>query len=39
MAERTLAGHDFGIGIENAEFGMLAPGLTESNITDDLGVC
>jgi len=39
MAERTLAGQDFGNGIEEAGFNMLAPGMTESNITDALGVC
>jgi hypothetical protein len=39
MAERTLAGQDFGNGIDKAEFDMLAPGRTESSITDDLDVC
>jgi hypothetical protein len=39
MAERTLAGQDFGNGIDNAGFDMLAPGMAESNITDYLGVC
>jgi hypothetical protein len=39
MAERTLAGQDFGNWIVKAEFDMLAPGMTESSITDDLDVC
>jgi hypothetical protein len=39
MAERTLAGQDFGNGIVKAEFDMLAPGMTESSITDALDVC
>jgi hypothetical protein len=38
MAERTLAGQDFGNGIVKAEFDMLAPGMTEASITDDLDV-
>jgi len=29
MAERTLAGQDFGNGIEKAGFDMLAPGMTK----------
>jgi hypothetical protein len=39
MAERTLAGQDFGNGIVKVEFDMLAPGMTEANITDALDVC
>jgi hypothetical protein len=39
MAERTLAGHNFGNGIVKAGFDMLAPGMIESSITDALGVC
>jgi hypothetical protein len=39
MAERTLAGQDFGNEIEKAGFDMLAPEMTESNITDALGWC
>jgi hypothetical protein len=39
MAERTLAGQDFGNGMEAAGFDMLAPGMTESNMTGALGVC
>jgi hypothetical protein len=34
MAERTLAGQDFGNGIFKAGFDMLAPGMTESSITN-----
>jgi len=29
MAERTLAGQDFGNGIVKVEFDMLAPGMTK----------
>jgi hypothetical protein len=39
MAERTLAGQDFGNGIIKVEFDMLAPGMTEASITDALDVC
>ena len=39
MAERTLAGQDFGNGIIKAEFDMLAQGMTEPSITDGLDVC
>jgi hypothetical protein len=39
MAERTLAGHDFGNGIVKVEFDMLAPGITEPSITDALEMC
>ena len=39
MAERTLAGQDFGNGIVEAEFDMLAPGMTETSITDALDGC
>jgi hypothetical protein len=39
MAERTLAGQDFGNGIVKAGFDILAPGITESSITDELSVC
>ena len=39
MAERTLAGQDFGNGIVKAEFDMLAPGMTEASIIDALDVC
>jgi hypothetical protein len=39
MAERTLAGHDFGSEIVKVEFDMLAPGMTETSITDALELC
>jgi hypothetical protein len=40
FAERLpLVGQDFGNGIEEAGFDMLAPGMTESNITNALGLC
>jgi hypothetical protein len=39
VAERTLAGQDFGNGIVKAGFDMLAPGMTETSITDALDVC
>jgi hypothetical protein len=39
MAERTLAGQDFGNGIVKGEFDMLAPGMIEASITDALDVC
>jgi hypothetical protein len=39
MAERTLVDQDFGNEIVKAEFDMLAPGMTESSITNALGVC
>jgi hypothetical protein len=39
MAERTLAGQDFGNGIVKVEFDMLAPGMTETSITADLFAC
>ena len=39
MAERALAGQDFGNGIIKVEFDMLAPGMTEPSITDALDVC
>jgi len=36
MAEPTLAGQDFGNEIEEAEFDMVAPGMTGSSITPGL---
>jgi hypothetical protein len=36
MAERTRAGQDFGNEIVRVEFDMLAPGMTETSITDAL---
>jgi hypothetical protein len=39
MAERTLAGQDFGNGIVKAGFDILAPGMIEASITDALNVC
>ncbi len=39
MAERTLAGQDFGNGIVKAGFDILAPGMAEASITEALDVC
>jgi hypothetical protein len=39
MAERTLAGQDFGNGIVKAGFDILAPGMAEVSITEALDVC
>ena len=38
MAERTLAGQDFGNGIVKVEFDMLSPGRLKATITDALDV-
>ncbi len=39
IAERAVAGQDFGNLTFDAEFDMLAPGMTESGITNALVLC